>query len=243
MMRGQLVKLLLGVNLLVFALVSATPWKDVKKGIKDFKKGHYEQALKRFKKADGKSDEHLKLALNESSALYMMGKYDEAAKVVAKAITENPEIKDTALYSALFYNLGNCFFKADSIARAAEFYKAALKLNPYDEDAKYNLELAMRLLNESGGGGGSSKKKQGGQSKQQKSQQKKKEQQEKQQAQQEQAKKQKQEQQKAQMKKGAMSKEEAEKLLEAFQRQQQEMINQQLKQRRRGARYENPRDW
>ncbi|RKZ31397.1 hypothetical protein DRQ27_03980 [bacterium] len=178
MMRGQLVKLLLGVNLLVFALVPATPWKDVKKGIKDFKKGHYEQALKRFKKADSKSDEHLKLALNESSALYMMGKYDEAAKVVAKAITENPEIKDTALYSALFYNLGNCFFKADSIARAAEFYKAALKLNPYDEDAKYNLELAMRLLNESGGGGGSSKKKQGGQNQQQKSQQKKKEQRE-----------------------------------------------------------------
>lgn len=42
----------------------------------------------------------------------------------------------------LFYNLGNAYFKADSIGRAILNYERALRLSPSDEDIRFNLEVA-----------------------------------------------------------------------------------------------------
>lgn len=42
----------------------------------------------------------------------------------------------------LYYNLGNAYFKSDSIAWAIVSYKRALRLNPADDDAAYNLGVA-----------------------------------------------------------------------------------------------------
>ncbi len=42
----------------------------------------------------------------------------------------------------LFYNLGNAYFRADSLGKAILFYEKALKLNPDNEDIRFNLEYA-----------------------------------------------------------------------------------------------------
>jgi tetratricopeptide (TPR) repeat protein len=42
----------------------------------------------------------------------------------------------------LFYNLGNCNFKLNKLPEAILYYEKALKLNPGNEDADYNLKLA-----------------------------------------------------------------------------------------------------
>lgn len=43
---------------------------------------------------------------------------------------------------ALYYNLGNAYFKDNQLGRAIYYYELAKKLNPNDEDIKNNLQLA-----------------------------------------------------------------------------------------------------
>ena len=43
---------------------------------------------------------------------------------------------------ALFYNIGNCYFKISDVARSILYYERALRLNPSGRDIKYNLALA-----------------------------------------------------------------------------------------------------
>jgi tetratricopeptide (TPR) repeat protein len=51
--------------------------------------------------------------------------------------------------SQTHYNIGNSYFKQDKLQESIEAYKKALDLNPNDQDAKYNLELARAKLKES----------------------------------------------------------------------------------------------
>lgn len=41
----------------------------------------------------------------------------------------------------VYYNLGNCYYRMDSIAQAILWYERALLLNPGDEDIRFNLNL------------------------------------------------------------------------------------------------------
>ncbi len=59
-----------------------------------------------------------------------------------------------------FYNLGNAQFKQQKYKEALESYKQSLRLNPSDQEAKYNYAYTKRLIDDdenSGGGGGDDK--------------------------------------------------------------------------------------
>lgn len=43
--------------------------------------------------------------------------------------------------AALYYNLGNAYYRTGKIAASILNYERALKLDPNNKDAKYNLEL------------------------------------------------------------------------------------------------------
>jgi len=44
--------------------------------------------------------------------------------------------------SEVFYNLGNAYYKTEQIGKAIWAYESALKIDPKNEDAKFNLEFA-----------------------------------------------------------------------------------------------------
>lgn len=44
--------------------------------------------------------------------------------------------------AALFYNLGNCYYRNQEIANSILYFEKALKLSPSDEDILHNLQLA-----------------------------------------------------------------------------------------------------
>ena len=66
---------------------------------------------------------------------YNNGNYQQAAK-------DYEEICDTTANAAVYYNLGNTYYRLDNIPRAVLSYERALLLSPADADIKFNLEKA-----------------------------------------------------------------------------------------------------
>ena len=81
---------------------------------------------------------------NQAAALYKQGKYDDAAKKLEPVIN-NANVSDKVKASA-YYNLGNNLLKSEKYQESINAYKKALKLNPKDMNAKYNLEYARKKL-------------------------------------------------------------------------------------------------
>ena len=66
---------------------------------------------------------------------YMANNYKEAAQVYEQLLAEGES-------EALYYNLGNAYYKSNDIAKAILNYERALLLAPADEEIKFNLALA-----------------------------------------------------------------------------------------------------
>jgi Ca-activated chloride channel family protein len=63
-------------------------------------------------------------------------------------------LADDELVPRALYNLGNAQLRADDPAAAVESFKSSLRLAPDQLDAKHNLELALRALEEQSSGQG-----------------------------------------------------------------------------------------
>ena len=74
-------------------------------------------------------------AFTEANKNYIEEHYKTAAKNYEKLIDS------TQMSAELYYNLGNAYFKSNSIGKAIWAYETALKINPKNEDAKFNLEF------------------------------------------------------------------------------------------------------
>ncbi|MDG1849653.1 MAG: tetratricopeptide repeat protein [Flavobacteriales bacterium] len=63
------------------------------------------------------------------------------------ALSTFSQIEDIGLFSSdLYYNIANCHYKLQHKAEAVLYYEKALKLNPSDEDALFNLKLVQLQL-------------------------------------------------------------------------------------------------
>ena len=135
---------------------------------------------------------------NLGNAYYKQDNMEEAGKQYMQSAGTT---KDAIEQSKAYYNLGNTYLKAEKYQESIDAYKMALRQNPNDEDARYNLAYALTKL----------KAQQNKNNKQNKNQDQKKDQQQQQQQQQK---------QQAQPK---ISKEEAERMLQALKNQEQKL--------------------
>lgn len=71
-----------------------------------------------------------------ADSAYANEDYTEAARIYQSLIDSLGES------AVLYYNLGNCYYRQDSIARAILNYERARLLDPTDNDLAFNLELA-----------------------------------------------------------------------------------------------------
>ena len=74
--------------------------------------------------------------LVEGNAAYNEGNYEQA-------MVFYNQIEETGMESAaLYYNMGNTYYKMKSYPKAILYYEKALKLEPGNEDIRTNLEIA-----------------------------------------------------------------------------------------------------
>ena len=76
----------------------------------------------------------------KSVQLYQNGKFEDAAKSLEGILKQNKES------AAVYYNLGNAYYKLNQKGRAVWAYERALRLDPRDSDIRANLDLMKKQL-------------------------------------------------------------------------------------------------
>lgn len=105
--------------------------------------GRFEEAEKAYSRSDMDNPKDIRYRYNRGCAAYQNSDFKGAMAAFSSVLrrSDNEEIQFKAAY-----NLGNAAFKEGNFESAVEQYKEALLSNPESEDAKYNLELALREL-------------------------------------------------------------------------------------------------
>lgn len=138
---------------------------ELERGNRHFRAGRYDEAVEAYQAALEDGEDSAVLRYNLGTALLRLGRYAEAEEQLKAALdVVEPETREW-----VYYNLGHRYLEEartqdDPAATTAlydaavEAYRQALRLQPGDEDAKWNYELALREREEqppsSGGGGG-----------------------------------------------------------------------------------------
>lgn len=113
----------------------------VSKGNELYRQGQYDLAERQYKLALQKNEADVIARYNLGNALHQQKKYKEAADVL-KNLAERAE--DRNVKSAAYYNKGVVHTKEKDLQRSIDAYKAALRLDPEDRQARENLQLALR---------------------------------------------------------------------------------------------------
>ncbi len=112
-----------------------------RKGNRFYRDGRFDEALTEYRGAQVLAPELAALALNAGNALFRKGELPDAIREYGNAALSD----DVEMTSAALYNAGNAFLQAGQMDTAVEAFKGALKLSPDDQDAKHNLEVALKL--------------------------------------------------------------------------------------------------
>jgi len=116
---------------------------DLNRGNDLYKKGKYAEAGQVYQQILQKKAADPKARFNLGDALYKEERYQESQKVF-ESLTD-PSVPK-GLRESAYYNLGNSFFKQEDYQSAIGAYEEALKIDPKDKDAQFNLELAKKML-------------------------------------------------------------------------------------------------
>jgi tetratricopeptide (TPR) repeat protein len=126
---------------------------DIRKGNGFYKKDKYTEAEIEYRKSIEVNPRSMEGIYNLGNTLYRQQKYPEAAEQYQflagqgkRLIQENP--KNVEKLSQVFHNLGNIGMRTKEYQKSVDAYKQALRLNPKDDETRYNLALAQKLLND-----------------------------------------------------------------------------------------------
>ena len=111
----------------------------IRSGNKSYERADYDKASENYVKALDKNKESIEAIANMGNVLYKQDNFEAAGEIFSRLAESET---DTLLKAGDYYNLGNNLFKQRRFEEALEAYKNALRLDPSDADAAYNLSVA-----------------------------------------------------------------------------------------------------
>lgn len=117
--------------------------KYIRQGVKDWENSNFDNAEVDFRKAGELAPESEIARFNTGTALYGQQKYKESYEQF-EALAK--EANNPATAAAIWHNAGNSLLQQKEYARSIEAYKNSLRLNPGDQDTRYNLAYAQKKL-------------------------------------------------------------------------------------------------
>lgn len=119
------------------------PWRNTREGNQLFRKKDFAGAENKYREGLQKDSVKSVTSYNLGNALYRQKKYEEAEKAYANSL----DMKNPDSLSKGWYNLGNTMFQQQKLDESINAYKEALRNNPDDEQARYNLAMAQKMKN------------------------------------------------------------------------------------------------
>ena len=116
---------------------------EIRRGNKEYKSDNYVGSEIDYRKALDSNPSSLTATYNLGNSLYKQGKYSDAIKEYEKVVMSETDDKKL---SEAWHNLGNSYFMEKNLPKSIEAYKNSLRINPKDDDARYNLRMAQLLL-------------------------------------------------------------------------------------------------
>jgi len=135
-------------TLLMMMALTANAQSDkqtIKEGNEEYKKANYPGAATAYNKVVQKNPENVTAQYNLGNALYKADKKAEAVTAYDKSISklEKPTEKSNA-----YFNKGVVLQNDKKLPECIDAYKNALKLDPSNEDARHNLQIALKQQKE-----------------------------------------------------------------------------------------------
>jgi tetratricopeptide (TPR) repeat protein len=226
-MRFRLTTILLACCSLLFAQQEAT---DLRRGNKQYNDSNYTEAEVNYRRGLSKNDQSFEGHFNLGDALFKQEKFPEALEQYTQAeklLKANDKLSKEQLDERLadtYHNMGNALYAQQQYDKAVTAYQQSLRLDPKDNDTRYNLVKAMQQLQ------------------QQQNQQQNQDQQQNQEQQQQQQEQNNQDQQTPpEQNNEQMDKETAEQILQALEQDEQE--TQEKLQRQQGKKRRVEKEW
>ena len=135
---------LIGATALALSVMACgtTPARVNESGHDPYLNGDYTAALDAYENSGALAPEVGEPLYNAGNALYRMEQYDESLGYYDESLRY---ARDDVRSRGLF-NRGNAAYMMENYDEAAVAYIEVLRIDPYDLDAKHNLELALRQL-------------------------------------------------------------------------------------------------
>ncbi|TVZ56497.1 TPR repeat protein [Lutibacter sp. Hel_I_33_5] len=115
----------------------------LRNGNKLYNQQKFTDASVAYKKALGKNSKYDKASYNLGNALYQEKNYKEA---VPQFELTTKTAKTKVEKSEAYHNIGNAMMEQKQYQPAVDAYKNALRNNPNDDETRYNLAVAQKLL-------------------------------------------------------------------------------------------------
>ena len=133
----------------------------MKEGNEAYNSGEFLQSNDLYSQSFKNDTSNLKAAFNNGNSSFMSGDFESSRNNFNQYLQSNISNKEK---SKAYYNIGNSYLteyaksmqensgqspNSDLLTNAVDNYKKSLRNNPTDEDARYNLSYAMKLLQQS----------------------------------------------------------------------------------------------
>ena len=126
--------------------------KHVREGNELYKTEKYTEAEVAYRKSLDVNPRSVEGTYNLGNSLYKQDKLKEAGEQYQLLAGQEAKMKETpegrARLAEIYHNMGNISMKGKDYAQSVEAYKQSLRLNPKDDETRYNLALAQKLLSE-----------------------------------------------------------------------------------------------
>lgn len=140
--RRRLLGLAIGSSMLWAVACGSDAARSLEDANARFAAARYPDALAAYRDVQASAPDAPELAVNVGNTLHMLGDFAHALPEYAHAIdVAPPEIRAIAQYDR-----GNTLFRLGRLEDARDAYREALRLDPNDHDAKFNLEVVERAL-------------------------------------------------------------------------------------------------
>ncbi len=143
MIRNRYVGLALMLLMSVSAFAQKAERDYIRKGNRAFKDSIYVDAEVDYRKALDANPQSTIARFNLGNTLLWQNKAQEAMNEFADAARIE---KDKGRKAQIFHNMGVIFHTTKEYEKAIEMYKEALRNNPSDDETRYNLALAQKML-------------------------------------------------------------------------------------------------